>query len=115
MRPGAGAEIVFLINIYCSQFGGCWDEEKTPLRHISYGTTEKSKKSSRSLHPSVLLCIQRDEEKINYLANLIRNLRDVKHKITISNQQMNQCMFAFCHLLYYFNHGGIIIWSGKGG
>ena len=39
LRPGAGAEIVFLINIYCSQFGGCWDEEKTPSRHISYGTT----------------------------------------------------------------------------
>ena len=32
---GAGAEIIFSINIYCSQFGGT---EKQPLRHISYGT-----------------------------------------------------------------------------
>ena len=23
MRPGAGAEIVSIINIFCSQFGGC--------------------------------------------------------------------------------------------
>ena len=38
LRPGtgAGAEIIFLTNIYCSQFGGCKDEEKP---NISYGTT----------------------------------------------------------------------------
>ena len=36
--PG-GAEMIFLINIYCRQFGGCKDEEKPALRHISYGTT----------------------------------------------------------------------------
>ena len=35
-RPGAGAEIICLINIYCR---GGKDEEKPPLRHISYGTT----------------------------------------------------------------------------
>ena len=23
LRPGAGAEIIFLLNIYCIQFGGC--------------------------------------------------------------------------------------------
>ena len=23
LRPGAGAKIIFLINIFCSQFGGC--------------------------------------------------------------------------------------------
>ena len=28
MRPGAGAEIIFVINIFCSQFGVCQDEEK---------------------------------------------------------------------------------------
>ena len=28
MRPGAGAEIICLINIYWSQFGGCQDEEQ---------------------------------------------------------------------------------------
>ena len=39
LRPGAGAELIFLINIYCSQFGGCQDEEKPPLRQIYYGTT----------------------------------------------------------------------------
>ena len=33
-----GAEIIFLKNIYNSQFGGCQNEEKPPLRHISYGT-----------------------------------------------------------------------------
>ena len=27
LRPGAGAEMIFLINIYCSQFGRCKDEE----------------------------------------------------------------------------------------
>ena len=27
LRPGAGAEMIFLINIYCSQFGRCMDEE----------------------------------------------------------------------------------------
>ena len=27
-----------LINIYCSQFGGCKDEENPPLRHVAYGT-----------------------------------------------------------------------------
>ena len=31
---GTGAEIIFLINISCSQFG----EEKPPLRHMSYDT-----------------------------------------------------------------------------
>ena len=36
---GAGAEIILLINIYCSQFGGCKDEEKPSLRLISNGTT----------------------------------------------------------------------------
>ena len=25
---GGGAEIIFLINVYCGQFGGCWDKEK---------------------------------------------------------------------------------------
>ena len=28
LRPGAGAEIAFLINIICCQFEGCLDEEK---------------------------------------------------------------------------------------
>ena len=30
LGPGAGAraEIKFLINIFCSQFGGCYDEDK---------------------------------------------------------------------------------------
>ena len=37
LRPRAGN--IFYINIYCSQFGGRKDEEKPPLRHISYGTT----------------------------------------------------------------------------
>ena len=37
-RPGAGAEIIFLINISYSQFGGCQDEEKRSLRHIYYTT-----------------------------------------------------------------------------
>ena len=23
LRPGAGAEIIFIINIFCNQFGGC--------------------------------------------------------------------------------------------
>ena len=37
LKPGAGANIIFLINIYCSQFEGCQDEEKPPMSHISYG------------------------------------------------------------------------------
>ena len=32
LRPGAEAEIIFLINIYISQFRGCQDEEKLILR-----------------------------------------------------------------------------------
>ena len=28
LRPGAGAEIKFLVNIFYSQFGGCYDENK---------------------------------------------------------------------------------------
>ena len=28
MGPGAGAEIKFFINIFCNQFGGCYDEDK---------------------------------------------------------------------------------------
>ena len=35
LRPEAGAEIIFLINIYFSQFGGWYDEEKPPLRHTA--------------------------------------------------------------------------------
>ena len=31
-------ENIFLMNIFCSQFGGCYDEENPPLRHISSGT-----------------------------------------------------------------------------
>ena len=37
LRPRAGN--IFYISIFCSQFGGRKDEEKPPLRHISYGTT----------------------------------------------------------------------------
>ena len=32
---GAGAEIKFLINIFCSQFGGCYDEDKLISTSIS--------------------------------------------------------------------------------
>ena len=32
--------MIFLINIYCSQFGGCSVEEKPPLRHISDSTVQ---------------------------------------------------------------------------
>ena len=32
---GAGAEIKFLINMFCSQFGGCYDEEKRIPTSIS--------------------------------------------------------------------------------
>ena len=37
LRPGAGvgAKIIFFMNIYCSQFGGCKNEEK--LIHTSIG------------------------------------------------------------------------------
>ena len=42
LRPGAGAgagaEIIFLIIISYSQIGGCYDEEKPPLRHLSFST-----------------------------------------------------------------------------
>ena len=39
LRPGAGAEIIHLINISYSQFGGYYDKKKPPLRQISYSTT----------------------------------------------------------------------------
>ena len=32
---GAGAEIKFLINIFCSQFGGCYNEDKLISTSIS--------------------------------------------------------------------------------
>ena len=32
---GPGAEIKFLINIFCSQFGGCYDEDKLISTSIS--------------------------------------------------------------------------------
>ena len=35
LGPGAGAEIKFLINIFCSQFGGCYDEDKLISTSIS--------------------------------------------------------------------------------
>ena len=37
MRPGAGAgtEIIFVINIFCIQFSGRWDEEKLISTSIS--------------------------------------------------------------------------------
>ena len=40
MRSGAGAEIIVLTNIYCSQFGfgGCQDEENTNFYLHWYGT-----------------------------------------------------------------------------
>ena len=38
MRPGTGAEVILLINIYSYQFEGCQDEEKPTLRLTSYGT-----------------------------------------------------------------------------
>ena len=38
---GTGAQIIYIYfkDIYCIQFGGCWDKEKPPLRRISEGTT----------------------------------------------------------------------------
>ena len=41
LGPGAGtgAETLLKKKIYSSQFGECSDEEKPPLRRISYGTT----------------------------------------------------------------------------
>ena len=36
--PGAEAKIIFF-NTYCGRFGGCKDEDKPPLDHISYDTT----------------------------------------------------------------------------
>ena len=40
MRPGAGAgaEMIFLINIYSSQFGGCKDEETYFIWYYCYST-----------------------------------------------------------------------------
>ena len=39
LRPGAGAGIIFLINISCSQFGGCLDvENPTFLWYHCYST-----------------------------------------------------------------------------
>ena len=35
LGPGAGAEIKFLINIFCSQFGGCYDEDKLISSSVS--------------------------------------------------------------------------------
>ena len=35
LRPGAGAEIIFIINIFCCQFGGCQVEEKLISTSIS--------------------------------------------------------------------------------
>ena len=35
LGPGAGAEIKILINIFCSQFGGCYDEDKLISTSIS--------------------------------------------------------------------------------
>ena len=35
LGPGAGAEIKFLINIFCRQFGGCYDEDKLISTSIS--------------------------------------------------------------------------------
>ena len=35
MGPGAGTEIKFLINMFCSQFGGCYDEDKLISTSIS--------------------------------------------------------------------------------
>ena len=34
MRPGTGAEVILLINIYSYQFEGCQDEEKPPMRYL---------------------------------------------------------------------------------
>ena len=34
-RAGTEAEIKFLINIFCSQFGGCYDEDKLISTSIS--------------------------------------------------------------------------------
>ena len=41
LRPGAGAEIISIINIFCSQFGGCEDEEtlnSTSISMVQYYT-----------------------------------------------------------------------------
>ena len=35
LGPGAGAEIKFFINIFCSQFGRCYDEDKLISNSIS--------------------------------------------------------------------------------
>ena len=35
MGPGAGAEIKFLKHIFCSPFGGCYDEDKLNATYIS--------------------------------------------------------------------------------
>ena len=35
LGPGAGVEIKFLINIFCSQFGGCYNEDKLISTSIS--------------------------------------------------------------------------------
>ena len=35
LGPGAGAGIKFVINIFCSQFGGCYDEDKLIFTSIS--------------------------------------------------------------------------------
>ena len=35
LGPGAGAKIKFLINIFCSKFGGCYDEDELISTSIS--------------------------------------------------------------------------------